>query len=87
LNDTSPRRCGRAIQKQALEFFWDQVVACIIASTTAARGAGQFTDMEDALSAFLVTKNIVLNSAENVKTADLASTMLPFRNWWIGWID
>jgi hypothetical protein len=45
----------------------------IIASTTAARGAGQFTDMEEALSAFLVTKNIVVNSAENVRVVDLAS--------------
>lgn len=45
----------------------------IIATTTAARGAGQFEAMEDALSEFLVTKSMVLNSAENVKVVDFAS--------------
>jgi hypothetical protein len=50
----------------------------IIASTTAARGAAQFTAMEDALSEFLETKSIVLNSAENVKVVDLASANPPF---------
>jgi phage gp29-like protein len=50
----------------------------IIASTTAARGAAQFTAMEEALSDFLETKSIVLNSAENVKVVDLASANPPF---------
>ena len=50
----------------------------IIASTSAARGSTQFIEMEDALATFLVSKTIVLNSAENVKTIDLASANPPF---------
>jgi hypothetical protein len=51
----------------------------IIASTTSARGSTQFSQMEDALSDFLETKMIVLNSAENVKVVDLASSHASFQ--------
>jgi hypothetical protein len=51
----------------------------IIASTTSARGSTQFSRMEDALSDFLETKMIVLNSAENVKVVDLASAHPSFQ--------
>jgi hypothetical protein len=50
----------------------------IIASTTAARGSTQFEAMQDALDTFMLTKLIVLNSAESVKTIDLASANAPF---------
>jgi hypothetical protein len=50
----------------------------IIASTSAARGSTQFTEMETALGDFLLTKNIVLNAMENVKVVDMASANPPF---------
>jgi hypothetical protein len=50
----------------------------IIASTSAARGSTQFTDMQNALETFLDTKSIVLNAMENVKVIDLASANPPF---------
>jgi hypothetical protein len=59
----------------------------IIASTTSARGSTQFSQMEDALSDFLETKMIVLNSAENMKVVTWRVRIRRFSNWLIGWID
>lgn len=51
----------------------------IIASTSAARGSDQFTSMEEALSDFLTSKNIVVNAMENLKVVDLASKNASFQ--------